>query len=64
MKKKNNFHEDVNEKVVKDTEISGQKFEDLDQEEMDKYQGSGGDDVRGENLTTILTLTSKGGYKC
>lgn len=62
-KKNDDIQKKVNEKEIKNTQISGKKFEDLDDEEMEKYQGSG-DDVRGEDLTAIFNLTSKNGYKC
>lgn len=61
--KKDTRHKEVIEKEIKSTQISGKKFEDLNKDEMEKFQGSG-DDVHGEDLTTILTLTSKSGYKC
>jgi type 2 lantibiotic, SP_1948 family len=53
----------IEEKEIKDTKIVGKKFEDLEDEEMNKLQGSG-DDVRGEIIGTITTLLSKKDYKC
>lgn len=53
------------EKEVPENEFSGKKFEDLTEEEMDVIQGSGSDDVKGEDLTAWITIaTSKAPVKC
>lgn len=54
----------IKEKKVKDTNTAGKKFEDLDTEDMKRYQGSGNEDVNPENITTIKNLLSLNGYKC
>lgn len=57
---------EVTEKKVKDTASAGERFEDLNVEEMKKYQGSGNGDGDGDvkDITTITNLLSKNGYKC
>ncbi len=59
-KKDDNF-----EKEVPENEFSGKKFEDLTEDEMDVIQGSGSEDVKGEDLNAWITIaTSKAPVKC
>ncbi len=53
------------EKKIGNTGISGKKFEDLSEEEMNRIQGAGSGDVQGEDLSIWIALTlSRAPIKC
>lgn len=54
----------ASENEIQETDIVGKKFEELDPEELEIYQGSGDGDIFPEDILTITTLLSKKGYKC